>query len=572
MRRSLGRFLIPIVLVLLACRALTPAVLAPPQPTTAPPVAATQTATPSPTVSLTPTPLPPTKTPLPIPDEPFSVRLHPDGPLYVGDQVSLEIIAPPQTDLSDHSVEVQVDAPQGPSLAAVDFGRYGIGGRSQATLMWAWDTSSLKAGEHTLTFKINPAGPTWTQNVELNPRDEVPPPEPQAKWASAESKYCQLYYITGTAAERDIEKLMAMADEQARDVSQRMGVEITSPIPIVFLPRVLGHGGFTGLEISVSYLDRNYAGSDPALVLHHEMVHLLDNRLGGDLRPTILVEGLAVYLSGGHFKQEPLLPRAAALLSPLAGCISDSSGNGSGSTMKSGSPCGLGTYLPLKPLIDKFYTSQHEIGYLEAGALVEYMVETWGWQAFSDFYRDIHAVSNGSQSQAMEAALRKHFDISLDDLEQGFLSALREQTVTSEMTKDVSLTVLYYDTVRRYQQLLDPSAYFLTAWLPDGVKMRQKDIVADYLRHPSAPENIALETLLVSADTSLRTGDYARTEKTLDAVNAMLDIYSGGRLQTTSANPALLSLYLPLQAEWGKLSSTPLDLFQASTLIAKPVR
>ena len=568
MRRSLGRFLIPVVLVLLSCRALTPAVLAPPQPSVAP-AATTLAIIPSPTVSATPTPLPATPTPLPIPNQPFAVRLHPDGPMYVGDQVSLEIIAPPQTDLKDHSVEVQVDAPQGPSLATVDFGRYGIGGRSQATLMWAWDTSALEAGEHTLTFKINPDGPTWTQNVKLNPKDEVPPPEPQAKWASAESKYCLLYYITGTAAERDIQKLKVMADEQAQDVSRRMGVEITSPIPIVFLPRVLGHGGFTGLEISVSYLDRNYAGSDPALVLHHEMVHLLDNRLGGDLRPTILLEGLAVYMSGGHFKQEPLLPRAAALLPPLAGCAADSSINGSGRTLKTSQLCGLGTYLPLKPLIDEFYTSQHEIGYLEAGALVEYMVETWGWQAFSDFYRDIHAVSNGSQSQAMEDALRKHFNMSLDDLEQGFLSALREQTITSEMTKDVSLTVLYYDTVRRYQQLLDPSAYFLTAWLPDGEKMREKGIVADYLRHPSTPENIALETLLVSADNSLRTGDYARTEKTLDAINAMLDIYSDGGLQTAQTNLILQNPFIILQAELVKRSSILIGLVRTSTLFAK---
>jgi hypothetical protein len=326
-----------------------------------------------------------------------------------------------------------------------------------------------------------------------------------------------------------------MADEQAQDVSQRMGVEITSPIPIVFLPRVLGHGGFTGLEISVSYLDRNYAGSDPALVLHHEMVHLLDSRLGGDLRPTILVEGLAVYLSGGHFKQEPLMPRAATLLAPLAGCAADSSAGRSGVAPNTGQPCGLGAYLPLRPLIDEFYTSQHEIGYLEAGALVEYMVANWGWQAFSDFYRDIHAVPSGSQAQAMEVALRKHFGISLDDLEQDFLSVLREQTVTSAMTKDVSLTVLYYDTVRRYQQLLDPSAYFLTAWLPDAVKMRQKGIVADYLRHLSKPENIALETLLVSADTSLRSGDYPRTEQILAAVNAMLDVYSDGTLKSAAA-------------------------------------
>ena len=531
MRRSLGRLLIPVVLILLACRALTPAVLAPPQISVTP-AAATLGVTPSPDIVASPTPLPPTLTPLPIPDKPFDVRVHPDGPLYVGDQVSLEIIAPPQTDLSGHSVEVQVDAPQGSFLATVDFGRYGIGGRSQATLMWAWDTSNLEAGEHTLTFKIKPDGPTWTQNIRLHPQDEVPPPEPQAKWASVDSKYCRLYYITGTAAERDIQKLMAMVDEQAQDVSQRLGVEINSPIPIVFLPRVLGHGGFTGQEISVSYLDRNYAGSDSALVLHHEMVHLLDNRLGGDLRPTILLEGLAVYLSGGHFKKDPLLPRAAALLSTTAGCAADASSGGSETALVSGKACGLGTYLPLKPLIDEFYTSQHEIGYLEAGALVEYMVNTWGWQAFSDFYRDIHSVSSGSQAQAMENALRKHFNISLDDLEQGFLSVLREQTVTSVITKDVSLTVLYYDTVRRYQQLLDPSAYFLTAWLPDAVKMRQKGIVADYLRHPSTPENIALETLLVSADNSLLSGDYARTEQTLAAVNAMLDIFSGGGLQT----------------------------------------
>ena len=73
--------------------------------------------------------------------------------------------------------------------------------------------------------------------------------------------------------------------------------------------------------IWVSYLDRNYAGSNSEIVFHHEMVHVLDSRLGGELRPTILVEGLAVYLSGGHFKYEPLIPRAAALLPAEPGCL-----------------------------------------------------------------------------------------------------------------------------------------------------------------------------------------------------------------------------------------------------------
>ena len=533
MRRSMGRYIILVVLVLLACRAFTPGVQAPTQRAT-PLNPETLTITPSPILPASPTWLPKILTPLPVPDSPFLVRLHPDGPLYIGDQVSMEVIAPSQMDLNGHHVDVQVDAPDGPTLASMNFGHYGIGGRYQANLMWAWDTTGLEPGDHTLTFAITPDGPTWSQNVRLNPRDELPASEDQAQWESVETKYCVLYYISGTAAARDIQKLKVMADEQAQDLSQRMGIEINTPIPVVFLPRVLGHGGFTGSEISISYLDRNYAGSEAALVLHHEMVHLLDNRLGGDLRPTILVEGLAVYLSGGHFKEEPLLPRAAALLSPQAGCVSDSSIAEPGLALKIVQPCGLGTYLPLSPLIDHFYTSQHEIGYLEAGALVQYMVETWGWQEFSDFYRDIHAVPGGSQSQAMEAALEKHFNISLSNLEQGFRSVLRAQTIPPNMTRDVSLTVFYYDTVRRYQQLLDPSAYFLNAWLPDAEKMRQKGIVADYLRHPSRPENIALETLLVTADASLRSGDYTRTEQTLEAIKAMLDIFTGGGLQTTS--------------------------------------
>ena len=149
-----------------------------------------------------------------------------------------------------------------------------------------------------------------------------------------------------------------------------MGIQFTAPITITLMSRVLGHGGFASQDIDISYLDRNYAGSDFGLVLHHEMIHILDGRLGGDFRPSLLVEGLAVYETGGHFKKEPLMPRAAALLP--------------GET-------GLGWYIPLAELADNFYLSQHEIGYLEGATLIEYMVNTWGWDAFSSFYRDIHA-------------------------------------------------------------------------------------------------------------------------------------------------------------------------------------
>ncbi len=148
-----------------------------------------------------------------------------------------------------------------------------------------------------------------------------------------------------------------LADEQAQSVTRQLGAEFDKPVSVVLLPRVLGHGGFADEAITISYLDRNYAGSSPEIVLHHELVHKLDSQLGGDLRPSFFVEGLAVYLSGGHFKPEPLTPRAAALLHQ-------------------------GLYLPLTALVERFYISQHEIGYLEAGALVEYMIESLGQRIF----------------------------------------------------------------------------------------------------------------------------------------------------------------------------------------------
>src|SRR5512139_3831671 len=159
-----------------------------------------------------------------------------------------------------------------------------------------------------------------------------------------------------------------MVEQQAEDASQRMGVSVNESIPIVWLPRVLGHGGFATNEIAISYLDRNYIAGDEATILHHEIIHILDSRLGGELRPTAFVEGLAVYLSGGHFKPEPILPRAAALLPATPECVSWNQAPPPAFTPVPAKGCGIGAYIPLKTLLDNFYFEQHEIGYLEAAA------------------------------------------------------------------------------------------------------------------------------------------------------------------------------------------------------------
>ncbi len=548
MRRTLAMLFI--LILLLACRLP----LLTPTPTGIMPFtpSATVTALP-PTVPPTasPTPLPtntPTVTPTPTPETPdFVVEYHPDGPLYVGDQVSLSVIAPPEVNLDGATLTAQIEQPQALTLGATSFSQWGIAGRSQATLVWGWDTTGLASGDYTLSFAIDPPGYTFSETVTLLPESAMPPAQAGAQWAEATTECCVLHYITGTAAERDLPALMAMVDMQAEHAVQMMGIEFTEPITITVMPRVLGHGGFASDEIYVSYLDRNYAANSWEMVVHHEMIHILDGRLGGDLRPSILVEGLAVYLTGGHYKPEALLPRAAALL---------------------GRP--LNTFIPLSELAEDFYNTQHEIGYLEAGALVQYLVETYGWEMFSSFYRDIHPAESGSQAEALEVALQAHFGQSLAALEQAFIAYLRLQVDTDGWQEDVRLTVAYFDTLRRYQELLDPSAYFKTAWLMDGPAMRQRGIVGDLLRHPSQPNNLALEALFITASDAAINGDTASADEVLKIINLVLDAVEQGQPEPFSTHPLAadyLAIASTLQQNGYLLQSVELNGETASVLV-----
>jgi hypothetical protein len=204
-------------------------------------------------------------------------------------------------------------------------------------------------------------------------------------------------------------------------------------------------------------------------------------------------------LSDGHFKVEPILPRAAALF-------------------------GLGWYIPLRQLADSFYLSQHELGYAEAAALINYMVITFGWDNFSSFYRDIQPTPSGSEADALDVALQARFAISLEQLEQNFIMFLQNQSLEESARTDLRLTVAFYDAVRRYQSEMDPSAYFLYAWLPDASKMRQRNIVADFLRRPDSMLNQQIESLLVSGDASLLAGYYGSAETKIWAVNSLLEL------------------------------------------------
>jgi hypothetical protein len=109
----------------------------------------------------------------------LTVIAHPDGPLYVGDQVSFEVLAPIAE--SDRTGNVSVTF-EGHEIGQAGFAPYGLGERNQASLWWVWDTHKLNPGSYNLTFTLLPGNIAVTETFRLRPANQVPLPEPGAAW------------------------------------------------------------------------------------------------------------------------------------------------------------------------------------------------------------------------------------------------------------------------------------------------------------------------------------------------------------------------------------------------------
>ncbi len=511
------RRLLPLLLALsLACGFFTPFPPTAPPPTASPAPPFTATAAPTATSAPTATPViaaSPIAAASPTVDldfhlAPEHVHFHPVPTLYSGDMVSVEVIAEgAPRNWEGAPVWLYEGSREDPPLAQATFSRFGLGGRVQATFTWVWDTRGLE-GEQALWVVVGPAPdaqpPLAEQSVRVTanllPAAERPMPEPLAGWATAESECCVFHYLTGTAAERDLPEIRAAAEAAFAHAETVLGVEKTDRTVFTLLSRLLGHGGFASAEISLTYIDRNPAGSHLFNLFAHEGTHLLDRKFA-QMKPTLMTEGLAVYVAGGHFKPDNLEQRAAALLA-------------------------LGRYLPLEGLANSFYPAQHEVGYLEGGAFITYLVTRFGWERFKAMYASFQSAP--TEAQMLDNGLQLHFGSSLAELEADWLRHLSSRPRDQAEIDDLRLTIALYDTLRRYQQLKDPSAFFLNAWLPDGPRARELDITADFVRHPATPDHIALETMLQAAGRRLAAGDAAGSGELLAAVSAALDAGSLG--------------------------------------------
>lgn len=507
-----------LLLVLIGCNNL-PALPGTPTPTitvVSPDATNSETAVPiaTPTVAIPPTntaaSLAPTETTSPSePDlslQESGVFLYPVPKIYAGDQVTFQVLAhvPENVDPRSVTVHVLVDYED---VAEGSLSTPNLAGDAIGLFEWAWDTTD-GTGEH-LVHVILDRYDTVTLGDENRDNNQVtltvpvldpqtlPPNERNATWVLAETDCCFIHVVSGTAAYRDLPDLSVQVETAVQQAAARLEEELNRKIDIYLIDRVIGQGGYAGNSVVISYLDRQYASRGFEQVLIHEAVHIIDRQFAPD-RITFMAEGLAVWGSGGHYKPEDIEQRAAALVK-------------------------LNEYVPLTQLIDNFYPIQHEIGYLESAGFVNYLIETYGWPRFKQFYADVTAEDAATMSQAVDLNLQQYFGVSLAQVEADWLAHLGSLPEDRTVLVDLQTTIRYYNVMRRYQRFYDPTAYFLTAWLPYPGSLQSEGNPADLTRHPQEEINISLEVMLQAADIALRAGDYNKANVLLDSITRVLD-------------------------------------------------
>jgi hypothetical protein len=434
------------------------------------------------------------------------ISIYPDGSIYAGDLVSIRIDPRIPEKLAPNDVDVRVFV-DGAQVVSNNVNWRGFDGSPFGLYQWVWDTDE-DPGFHTIIVFLDPedvissgdespANNVASLMVQVEPSDNLPENEINARWITQLNECCRVHVVSGTAAHRDIEPLLEQIDAAFQEAASKLSETLTGQYEVYLVDRVFGQGGYAQDAMVVSYLDRDYIAGELEELLVHEAVHLIDRKIAPN-PISFLSEGMAVWIAGGHYHRQNLNERMNALVE-------------------------IGRYRGLDSVIDDFYRTQHEVAYLEGAGFIDYLVSTYGLNQVKTFYVETTARDGDTLSEAVDVNLQQIFGIGLEEIEADWMAYIRSQPRDNEAMENLRTTIRYYDITRRYQANFDPSAYYLTTWLPDPSIAQRLGITADFSRHKESPVNIALETILVSAGSALQQGDYDRADALLDSVERVLD-------------------------------------------------
>lgn len=438
------------------------------------------------------------------------IQLFPVSKIISGDRVTFQIQphVPYGITVENVPVDIYVDE-QLVASDTLDWRNWE--GNAQGIFEWAWNTGGL-VGMHEIRVVLDsqdliqegdedPTNNEARTTIRVGKSMERPLEERDASWITAEIDCCHVHALTRTAAYRDFPELLVMVDAAISEASSRLAVFPEEKIDVYFIERTIGQGGYAGSEMVIVYNDRPFIGGELYELLVHESVHIIDRQFAPQ-RTKLLSEGVAVWAAGGHYEKQDLQKRAATLLA-------------------------INEFIPLAELANNFYPAQHEIGYLEAGAFVDYLVSTYGWPDVREFYSNTSLSDGATEAEALDVNMQRYFNTSLSELETAWLAELSTYSPRGEDIAELQATLRYYETARAYQKVYDPTAYFRTAWLPHPAEVIEFGNAADFLRQPDTETNFTMELMLRSAHDAIDAGDYGRANVLLESIERFLDQDNG---------------------------------------------
>lgn len=435
-----------------------------------------------------------------------NIYLYPGPRIFSGDQITFQVLPYLPDSIAPDTVSVHILVDNN-IVSNGTLNDRNLDGEAVGLFKWAWDTTNISGlhevqiildrDDHIQAGDDDPSNNQVTLAVAVEEAKNRPFLEVDAAWVTAESNCCFIHAVSGTAGARDLPELTVMTETAVQEAVSRLNEPLGDKIEFFFIDKVIGHGGYAGSSIVISYLDRDYAGTGLHEVLVHESSHVLDRQFAPN-RIVFMTEGLAVWTSGGHFKPDDLNQRAAALVA-------------------------TGHYMPLPELINDFYHAQHEASYSQAAGFVSYLIDTYGWPTFRTFYSDATADDAPTLAEVIDLNLQAYYGESLAEMEMQWLAYLETLPPDRTEVTDLLTTIRFYDVVRSYQLAYDPTAHFLTAWLPAPQDVQENGNAADLTRHPRSEINVTLEVMLRAADTAVRASDYELANILLDSVTRVLE-------------------------------------------------
>ncbi len=340
----------------------------------------------------------------------------------------------------------------------------------------------------------------------------VSPPTTEAvpvdyTWAVSDTLHYRFHYKPDSAADRDRFLIGAMAEAALDRITAKLEMNLDQQMRLYLIPRVFWQGGAAyGDKVQlISYLDRNYTGVETWTYFTHEGTHalaqdLLQPKEDGGGPDGVLVEGLAVWASNGHYRLEPIDAWSAVI-------------------------AGSDEYLPLGDLrAGPFYDFQHETSYIEAASFVRFLVDGYGLDKLKELYG--RATGDAEHDEALATEL---YGQGYAVLDAEWLAYLEGLSPTEQQAETWHLKVRSFDLMRRYETELDPDARILPSTTPPDW---ETDMFQIFWQRADAPVNLALETALIAAQERLYGGNPAGAQQLLDDVEAALD--AGGALERPS--------------------------------------